>query len=83
MDVKDIVTEYLTANGYDGLYNDDGECGCCLADLAPCGELCAECKAAYANECQTCAKSEDCEVRRSSYDVLHRDVKCWEGALNG
>jgi len=34
MDVRQILTEYLKANGYDGLYHD--ECGCSISDLAPC-----------------------------------------------
>lgn len=37
--VIEIVTEYLKANGLDGLANSDDECGCFLDDLAPCGEM--------------------------------------------
>ena len=32
--VREIVREYLVANGYDGLCND--ECGCDLDDFMPC-----------------------------------------------
>ena len=32
--VREIVREYLVANGYDGLWNDD--CGCPLDDFMPC-----------------------------------------------
>jgi hypothetical protein len=32
--VKDIVIEYLKANGYDGLCSSD--CGCKIDDLIPC-----------------------------------------------
>ena len=35
-DVTDIVTQYLKAHGYDGLFNDYMECGCRLGDLHPC-----------------------------------------------
>ena len=35
MNVKEIVTEYLKDNGFDGLV-DDEECGCDLKDLMPC-----------------------------------------------
>ncbi len=35
MTVKEIVAEYLNANGYDGLAGED--CGCFLKDLCPCG----------------------------------------------
>lgn len=34
--VRDIVSEWLRANHYDGLCNPDSECGCDLADLMPC-----------------------------------------------
>ena len=47
MEVKDIVGEWLKANGYDGLVSDDRECGCVLADLAPCSGMGEHCEAAY------------------------------------
>jgi hypothetical protein len=56
--VKQILTQYLKANGYDGLCNVDGwdSCGCTLADYAPCGSLSLMCRAAYdhgaINDCQ-------------------------------
>lgn len=37
MNVRQIIEEYLKANGYDGLYNDVGECGCEIGDLFTCG----------------------------------------------
>ena len=36
MNVKEIVADYLTTNGYDGLCNADIQCGCGLDDLFPC-----------------------------------------------
>lgn len=36
MNVKKIVEMYLFANGYDGLYKDELECGCTKDDLMPC-----------------------------------------------
>ena len=45
--VAQIVREYLDVNGYDGLYNVDGECGCTKDDLAPCCEMSDECIAGY------------------------------------
>ena len=36
IDVADIVEAYLKKNGYDGLWNEDGECACLLEDLFPC-----------------------------------------------
>ena len=38
MTVREIILEYLTTNGFDGLCTD--ECGCSVDDLAPC---CSEC----------------------------------------
>lgn len=44
--IKDIVTDYLKTNGYDGLYNED-ECGCLLDDLAPCWDCTFDCRPGY------------------------------------
>lgn len=46
MIIKDIVTEYLKANQYDGLFLDD-ECHCQIGDLMPCEELCENCEPGY------------------------------------
>lgn len=43
--VSDIVTEYLKASGFDGLY--DADCGCQIADLMPCRECLCNCKPGY------------------------------------
>ena len=51
MEVKDIVEQYLKANGYDGLYNPVGECGCEIGDLAPCCEHQMHCEAAHKVPC--------------------------------
>jgi hypothetical protein len=42
MNVKEIVTKHLEANGFDGLFNGDIEdgCGCTLDDFMPCGGEC-------------------------------------------
>ena len=34
--VKDIVKDWLIAHGYDGLYSENGQCGCDLDDLMVC-----------------------------------------------
>lgn len=47
MIVRDIVREYLTAHGYDGLCNIDCECGCGRGDLAPCCAYWGDCEPAY------------------------------------
>lgn len=46
-DVIDMVAEKLTEDGFDGLVNDNGECGCELGDLAPCGQIESSCMQAY------------------------------------
>ena len=46
--VKEIVAGYLKANGYDGLWNEWGECGCTVDALIPCiGDSCDDCRAGY------------------------------------
>lgn len=47
MTVKEIVSQCLVDRGFDGLYNDNGECGCLRDDLAPCGEMSELCEAGY------------------------------------
>lgn len=34
--IREIVVMWLKDNGYDGLY-ENGECGCKISDLMPCG----------------------------------------------
>ncbi len=48
MNVKQIVLEYLEANGFDGLYDSDAECGCHRDHLMPCGEGADVCCPGYA-----------------------------------
>lgn len=48
--VHKIVVDYLKANGYDGLYCYDAECGCVLDDLAPCCDYICACEPAYNHE---------------------------------
>jgi len=43
--VQEMAEKYLKENGYDGLYCED--CGCLVDDLAPCGEMMADCTAGY------------------------------------
>lgn len=47
--VKEILTEYLKANGFDGLYIDD--CGCTVDDIAPCGHIDNNCTPGYLRPC--------------------------------
>ncbi len=45
--VRDIVTEYLRANGYDGLCNAHYECECSIGILFACGEYDKRCTAGH------------------------------------
>ncbi len=45
-DVIKLVKTALKEKGFDGLRY-DGECGCSVDDLAPCGEITAHCEAGY------------------------------------
>ena len=50
---KQMIEHYLKANGYDGLYREDGydSCGCILDDFMPCGEIPDDCVAAFKRKC--------------------------------
>lgn len=45
--VIEIIKQHLIDNGFDGLYNEDLECCCELADLEPCDALQSDCTAGY------------------------------------
>lgn len=45
--VIEIIKQHLIDNGFDGLYNEDLECGCELDDLEPCGDIRSDCTAGY------------------------------------
>ncbi len=39
MTVKEIISDYLIKNGYEGLWNEDSECGCAINDnFMPCSD---------------------------------------------
>ena len=46
--IRQIIIEYIQANGYDGLAGD--ECGCSIEHLAPCDNP-LECVPAYKHVC--------------------------------
>ena len=59
--VKEIVEKFLREKGYDGLYNDDIECGCHLGDLIPCqSEGIEYCKAGKLVPCDGTCEDSDC-----------------------
>jgi hypothetical protein len=51
MTVLDIVRERLSAGGHDGLVSHYADCGCPVGDLAPCGEIKGDCRAASKIAC--------------------------------
>ena len=62
IDVEGIVKEYVEKNGYDGLWNEDGECGCEISNLVPCGEICSNCKPGFKKYCKDC-DNDECNLR--------------------
>lgn len=40
MSIEEIIRKYLTDNNFDGLFNEDEDCGCEVDDLFPCVDCC-------------------------------------------
>lgn len=77
MTVKEIIVKYLKENGYDGLFEPDGECGCRIDDLIPCSELNEHCETGYKKLCTDCNEQE-CEYRHEKswcIVIVHPDEK--------
>ena len=51
MDVKQITTEWLRKNGYDGLHASSGDYACELDDLMPCGQPEPQCAPGWSGPC--------------------------------
>ncbi|HDY90020.1 MAG TPA: hypothetical protein ENH82_18105 [bacterium] len=64
MNIREIVTEWLKNNGYDGLVNDD--CGCNVSDLMLCDEPSINCEAGHQRYCNGCKI--ECEDREE-YEI--------------
>lgn len=74
--IKEIISEWLKENGYQGLFNDDIECGCGLDSLFPCGLFSSFCAAAYEFRCYKCVHFDGCE-KREGYDIFYSSNKDW------
>lgn len=79
MNVKDILLQYLIANGYDGLSYTC--CGCGVDDLAPCGNVELTCVPARKVVCKDvgfkdCASCDyGCTASEREVAVLYVAVK--------
>ena len=68
MNVKEILTNYLKENGFDGLFNVYAECGCKTDDLAPCDCMnINDCESGYLKSATV-----DCE-----WNIGQRRIKRW------
>jgi hypothetical protein len=47
MNCKEVIKEYLTTNGFDGLTDPAGDCGCDLDSLVCCVNDCSDCTPGY------------------------------------
>ena len=63
MTVEQLLKEKLEEEGFDGLFNFGGECGCAIDDLVPCENLCLDCEFAYRWNCNGCEKKDTCELQ--------------------
>jgi endogenous inhibitor of DNA gyrase (YacG/DUF329 family) len=81
--VKEMVEASLKAGGFDGLFNVNGECGCCLDGLVPCSAISENCEAGYRY-----VREEDGGggIRREKPDPKRTEAKCpycgeWSGVV--
>lgn len=59
---ESIIHMYLVEHGYDGLFNDVGECACVIGDLMPCGgDYILECQPGYRVEGCSWSCGEGCD----------------------
>ena len=63
-DVLEIVKKYLEDNGFDGLFNVNGECACPVGALCQCDECFSECEPGYRVEGCTCGQGCDYHIVR-------------------
>jgi len=70
MTVKEIIENYLVCHGFGGLCNMDGECGCELSDLAPCGQSIDRCEPGYKVLCtEECSHEGDHDVSKGDWHI--------------
>ncbi len=61
--VKEIIKKYLQEKRFEGLVDPNGECGCPLDDICPCGNDFSNCEPAKWRKCSDCDPLDfaDCE----------------------
>jgi hypothetical protein len=61
MNVREILVEWLTAHGYDGLFSETIGCACELSDLCPngCDDIPLDCEPGYKALCDEWCTHED------------------------
>lgn len=62
--VMDIVKKFLKDNGFDGLFNVNGECACDVKSLCPCDGEITECEPGYRIEGCICGQGCDYHIVR-------------------
>jgi len=62
-----IIERSLRQDGFDGLYNSDGECACKIGNLMPCegdmGGPSSECRAGYKTPCPSTCKEHSFHIQ--------------------
>ena len=66
MNCGEVISTWLTEHGYDGLVGSEGECGCGLDDLFPCGHVYQDCEPGYKGTCSGCGETIYCGNREPS-----------------
>lgn len=75
--IKEMVSEWLKVNGYQGLYNKNSGCSCGIDYLMICIDCVSRnCSAAYEFRCYECVRFDDCE-KRDGYDYVYSCDKNW------
>jgi hypothetical protein len=69
MEAIEALAEYMRKNGFDGLYNPDGECGCHISDMPECEESLYGCNLGHKWECLKCEKKKDCDLKKEFSNI--------------
>jgi len=72
MTVKELIVKHARENGYDGLVEPFGECGCEIDDICPCGDMkdVTDCEFGYKVPC-------DCDCCEGDCDLVMHNMGQW------